>query len=222
MGECNARWSMKKRSARDFLPRSNSLRALRKAAAACRGCELYKTATQTVFGEGAAGANIMLVGEEPGDVEDKEGHPFVGPAGKLLHRAMNQARLEPATVYLTNVVKHFKYVWRGKRRIHAKPKRVEVIACLPWLEAELNKIQPRLVVALGATAAQALLGPKFRLTQHRGEHLPSKLNVPVLATIHPSAILRAPDQFARRQALAGFVEDLKTARRIARRLRTRV
>jgi uracil-DNA glycosylase len=211
---------MKRRSARDYLPDSNSLTALRKAAANCRGCDLYKFATQTVFGEGAQSARIMLVGEQPGDVEDKEGHPFVGPAGKLLHRAMREAGLELTAVYVTNVVKHFKYTWRGKRRIHAKPKRVEVVACMPWLEAEITRIKPRLVVALGATAAQGLLGPKFRLTQHRGEQVPSQFNVPVLATIHPSAILRASDRRARSEALKGFIEDLKTARRIARRLRS--
>jgi uracil-DNA glycosylase len=166
-----------------------------------------------VFGEGAAHAKAMFVGEEPGDVEDKEGHPFVGPAGLLLRKAMRDARISARDVYFTNAVKHFKYVWRGKRRIHQKPKRIEVRACLPWLEAEFEVVRPRVVVALGATAAQALLGPAFRLTKHRGEFLSSPLAPKVLATIHPSAILRAPDAAARRVALADFIADLKLVAR---------
>jgi DNA polymerase len=153
---------------------------------------------------------MMFVGEEPGDVEDREGHVFVGPAGRLLRRAMLEARIAPRDVYLTNAVKHFKFVWRGKRRIHAKPKRSEVRACEPWLEAELRVVRPKLVVALGATAAQALLGPGFRVTEHRGEVVSSPLAPRVIATVHPSSILRAPDSESRRAELARFIDDLKT------------
>lgn len=147
----------------------SSLESLREAAAHCRGCDLYKDATQTVFGDGPEHAKIMFVGEQPGDSEDTQGRPFVGPAGKLLRQAMGQARIAEGDAYITNAVKHFKYVWRGKHRIHATPKRIEVRACTPWLEAELREVRPTVVVALGATAAQALLGPGFRLTHHRGE-----------------------------------------------------
>lgn len=202
------------RSAADYLPKRQSLRSLREAAEDCRGCDLYRYATQTVFGEGAARGRAMLVGEEPGDSEDKLGHPFVGPAGKLLHKALRAAGIMPADVYLTNAVKHFKFVWRGKRRIHVKPKRAEVRACLPWLEAEMSQVRPRLIVALGATAAQALIGTNFRLTKHRGEFVSSPLtDVPILATVHPSAILRAPDQETRRAEMAQFVADLKIVKR---------
>ena len=151
----------------------------------------------------------MFVGEEPGDVEDKEGHPFVGPAGKLFRKAMEQVGIGCADAYITNAVKHFKFVWRGKRRIHQKPKRTEVIACRPWLEAEIEEVRPRVIVALGATAAQALLGPSFRLTKHRGEFVDSEWPAEVTATIHPSAILRAPDERSRREAMAKFIADLK-------------
>jgi len=160
----------------------------------------------------------MLVGEEPGDVEDKAGHPFVGPAGVLLRKAMHHARLPERDVYFTNAVKHFKFVWRGKRRIHAKPKRIEVQACRPWLEAEMRCVRPHVVVALGATAAQALLGSSFRLTQHRGEFVSSEFAEHVLATVHPAAILRTPDSKARREGLAAFVRDLKL---VAKKIGTR-
>lgn len=200
-----------KPSAEPFLPRTLSLGALRAAAAGCRGCDLYAHATQTVFGEGRRGAALMLVGEVPGDVEDREGRPFVGPAGKLLRRAMTEAGLSDDDVYVTNAVKHFKFLQRGKRRIHVTPKRIEIRACEPWLEAEIRVVRPRLVVALGAIAAQALLGSTFRLTRHRGELLSSPLAPRVMATIHPSAILRAPDDDARHAELTRFIADLKAA-----------
>jgi DNA polymerase len=197
-------------SAADFLPRTRSLEKLRAAAAGCRGCDLYENATQTVFGEGSPRARLMFVGEQPGDREDVEGHPFVGPAGKLLRSAMVEAGIDPAETYITNAVKHFKFVVRGKRRIHAKPKVTEVRACTPWLEAEIDAVRPELVVALGATAAQALLGSGFRLTAHRGTELASDLAPRVIATVHPSSILRARDEDSRHRELAAFVRDLKT------------
>ncbi len=196
------------RSAADYLPTSHSLKALRDAAEHCRGCDLYKYATQTVFGEGSARAKTMFVGEQPGDSEDREGHPFVGPAGKLLRNAMLEAGIEPKGVYITNAVKHFKFVMRGKRRIHAKPRVIEIRACRPWLEAEIRQVKPSLVVALGATAAQTLLGSAFRLTQHRGEMLSSPLAPRIIATVHPSSILRATDEDRHREMLQ-FIQDLK-------------
>ncbi len=208
----------KERSAAAYFPKKISLKTLRNAAARCRGCDLYKDTTQTVFGEGPVRAKVMFVGEQPGDVEDKEGHPFVGPAGKLLRRAMERAGIDESDAYVTNAVKHFKHVWRGKRRIHVKPKRIEVRACEPWLEAEIGLVKPRVVVALGATAAQALLGPRYSLTKHRGEIVPSPLAPRVTATVHPSAILRAPDDDARHAEMAKFVKDLKL---IAKAMKTR-
>ncbi len=196
-------------SAADFLPARRTLATLRKAAAHCRGCDLYKDATQTVFGEGNPHAIAMFVGEQPGDQEDREGHPFVGPAGKLLHDAMRAAKISADDVYITNAVKHFKFVWRGKRRIHAKPKRIEVRACEPWLVEEIAQIRPQLVVALGATAAQALLGPTFRITERRGELVESAYAERVVATVHPSSILRARDDDSRRVEMAAFVDDLR-------------
>ena len=186
------------------------MKALREAAAGCRGCDLYLHATQTVFGEGPVRAKLMFVGEQPGDSEDLQGHPFVGPAGRVLHEGMAAAGIDPDAVYITNAVKHFKFVERGKRRIHATPKVYEVRACRPWLEAELEVVKPALVVALGATAAQTLLGPAFRLTQHRGEVLRSELVGKLMATLHPSAILRVPSE-ERDEAMRGFVADLKAA-----------
>jgi uracil-DNA glycosylase len=166
-----------------------------------------------VFGEGRAHARMMLVGEQPGDSEDRAGHPFVGPAGKLLHRAMESAGIAPADVYLTNAVKHFKFIERGKRRIHNKPKTIEIRACKPWLDAEIQVVRPALIVALGATAAQSLLGSTFRLLANRGRVIDDILPTAVLATIHPSAILRAPDDKTRRREMGKFVEDLLVARR---------
>jgi len=197
------------RSAAQYLPEKISLKSLREAAAGCRGCDLYKDATQTVFGEGKARAKIMFVGEQPGDSEDRQGHPFVGPAGTLLRKAMEQAGIEPRSVYITNAVKHFKFIERGKRRIHQKPKTIEVQACMPWLRAEISQIKPDVVVALGATAAQALLGSAFRLTKHRGEVLESDLAPQVIATVHPSSILRAPDSETRQREMVMFLADLK-------------
>ncbi len=201
--------SQHERSAADFLPERLSLKNLREAAADCRGCDLYKDATQTVFGEGKARAKLMLVGEQPGDVEDRDGRPFVGPAGKLLRKALQEAGIAERDVYLTNAVKHFKFVCRGKRRIHVKPKRIEVRACTPWLEAEIRQIRPNVVAALGATAAQALMGPSFRLTKQRGKLVSSGVAPRVIATVHPSSILRAPDDETRHQEMASFIEDLK-------------
>jgi DNA polymerase len=204
------------RSAADFLPQRRTLASLKKAAQGCRGCDLYKDATQTVFGEGDRNAAAIFVGEQPGDREDREGHPFVGPAGQLLRDAMNAAGIAPDDVYITNAVKHFKYVMRGKRRIHAKPKVIEVRACAPWLQSEIAVVKPRLIVALGATAAGALLGPAFRVTQRRGEVVARPPGPPVVATVHPSSILRAPDDDARRVEMAAFIDDLETVARLIR------
>lgn len=195
----------------DYLPARLSLKSLRLAAHDCRACDLYRKATQVVFGEGRARARYMLVGEQPGDSEDREGHPFIGPAGRLLHRALGEAGIGTDEVYVTNAVKHFKFIERGKRRIHQKPKVTEVRACRPWLEAEIEVVKPRIVVALGATAAQSILGSAFRLTEHRAQLAPSALAAKVMATIHPSAILRAPESGDRHREFAGFVDDLRAA-----------
>ena len=204
------------KSAAEFVPPARSLKRLRDAAAGCRGCDLYKNATQTVFGDGSAKARMVFVGEQPGDKEDLDGHPFVGPAGALLRNAMAEARIDPAAVYLTNAVKHFKYVLKGKRRIHAKPRAIEMRACAPWLEAELNVIKPDLVVALGATAAQALFGSGFRLTKQRATVLESPFAPRAIATVHPSSILRAPDDDARHAEYKRFVADLKKIAKLSR------
>jgi len=195
---------------------SSSLKVLRAEAAACTRCDLYRHATQTVFGEGARHARVMLVGEQPGDQEDKEGHPFVGPAGRLLDGALAAAGIDRDEVYLTNAVKHFKWeaAPRGKRRLHQKPNARELAACRPWLEAELALVRPELVIALGATAARAIFGRAVRVTQERGHDLPTPWARHALATVHPSSILRAPDDAARKQALRDFVADLVAARRI--------
>jgi uracil-DNA glycosylase len=178
---------------RSLIPPRPSLSRLREAAAGCRGCDLYRNATQTVFGEGPTGAGVMLIGEQPGDQEDRRGEPFVGPAGRELDRALEEAGIDRGAVYVTNVVKHFKFTPRGKRRIHKKPNAEEISACRPWLEAEVAVVKPQLIVALGATAAQALLGRQFRITNQRGEFFPSDLGPDVMATVHPSAVIRAPD-----------------------------
>jgi DNA polymerase len=204
-------------TAAPLVPPHPTLARLREAAAGCRACHLWERGTQTVFGEGGRDADIVLVGEQPGDQEDREGHPFVGPAGRLLERAIADAGLDRRRIYLTNVVKHFKWEPRGKRRIHQKPNAEEVRACRPWLAAELAVLRPRALVCLGATAAQAMLGPGFRVTQHRGELLASPLAELVLATVHPSSILRAPDDDARRRELVRFVGDLRTLRRALER-----
>jgi uracil-DNA glycosylase family protein len=196
-------------TAEEFLPKKISLDNLRKASETCKGCDLYKNATQTVFGDGNPRARVMFVGEQPGDAEDKVGEPFVGPAGKLLHKALIEAGISEESAYFTNAVKHFKYEWRGKRRLHAKPRRLEVLACMPWLEAEIQEVKPHVIVCLGATAAQALLGPAFRITKQRGQFVESGLAPHVVATVHPSSILRAPDDETRHEEMARFIADLK-------------
>jgi DNA polymerase len=195
--------------AADFLPKKPSLPAARAAAARCRGCGLYRHATQTVFGEGADDAEVMLVGETPGDREDLAGRPFVGPAGQLLDRALAAAGIDRKTVYVTNVVKHFKWEPRGKRRLHKRPMPGEIGACLPWLRMEIALVRPQVIVCLGATAGQALLGSKFSVTRERGRYLPSPLAPFVLATLHPSALLRIREQGERRKAFERFVADLE-------------
>jgi uracil-DNA glycosylase len=204
-------------SAADFIPPRPTLAKLREASRGCRGCHLWINATQTVFGEGAPSATVMLVGEQPGDQEDRQGHPFVGPSGKLLDAALDQAGIDRSQVYVTNSVKHFKFVVieRG-RRLHKKPNAAEVRACHPWLEEEIRLLKPRVIVALGATAAQALLGKQFRVTEQRGKPVSSELAEAVIATVHPSAVLRArePD---REQARADFFHDMQ---RVAAYLRT--
>ena len=196
-----------------FLPERRTLEALRKAASGCRGCHLWRDATQTVFGEGLKRSRVMLVGEQPGDQEDRQGKPFVGPAGKELDRGLVAARIARDEAYVTNVVKHFKFEERGRRRIHQTPKRFEIDACRPWLDEEMRVVEPQALVLLGATAAKALLGSSFRLTQHRGELLDSQLAPIVTATIHPSAILRAPDDEARAAQRESFAEDLRVVAR---------
>jgi DNA polymerase len=203
-------------SAADFLPPTRTLPALAEAAKDCRGCDLYANAAQTVFGQGPVGADIMLVGEQPGDREDLEGHPFVGSAGRLLDRALEAAGIDRTRVYVTNAVKHFKFESRGKRRIHKKPNAEEIRACRPWLEAELAAVDPKIVVCLGATAAQAVIGRSFKVTQHRGEIVDTSLDVPVTATVHPSSILRSPDDRTREAETEAFVRDLKTVTRALR------
>lgn len=198
----------------DVAPELGSLAELRRAAAGCKGCGLWRRATQTVVGEGLRRARLLLVGEQPGDREDRQGRPFVGPAGALLARAFAEAGIDRDLVYVTNAVKHFKWkpAPRGKRRIHDKPSWTEIGACLPWLEAEIRLVEPALVVCLGATAAQAMLGRSFRVTRDRGRVLSRPSGPPVLATVHPSSVLRAPDDQARRAAYSSFVDDLRTAR----------
>jgi uracil-DNA glycosylase len=191
-----------------LLPIRPTLASVKAVAAGCKACDLYLKGTQTVFGEGPARARIMLVGEQPGDAEDIAGHPFVGPAGRLLDRALQEAGIDRRLVYVTNIVKHFKWEPRGKRRIHAKPNAGEVAACRPWLETELALVKPRVLVCLGATAAQALLGRSFKVSQQRGELVPSPLAPIVTATVHPSSILRAADDEARREEMRLFVADL--------------
>src|SRR5881296_4210286 len=192
-------------------PDSSSLSTVREAARNCTACHLYKRATQTVFGEGPKKAPMMLVGEQPGDYEDVAGKPFVGPAGKIMDRALEEAGIDRSQVYVTNAVKHFKWETRGKRRIHQKPNSREIAACRPWLEAEVRIVKPKLVVAMGATAAQTIFGPTFRVTRERGKVLSSKLAPRVLATVHPSSLLRQPDEASREREYKRFVSDLRAA-----------
>jgi DNA polymerase len=191
------------------LPDRRTLRTLKSAARRCRACHLWRNATQTVFGEGKAEAEVMFVGEQPGNDEDLAGHPFVGPAGRILNDALEQAGIERDRTYVTNVVKHFKWEPRGKRRIHAKPKAGEIGACRPWLDAEIAVVHPRIIVCLGATAAKALIGSSFKVSVDRGRFVESALAPLVTATVHPSSILREPDSNARREAMKAFVKDLK-------------
>jgi uracil-DNA glycosylase len=192
-----------------FLPERRSLKALREASAGCRGCHLWRGATQTVFGEGRKASRLMLVGEQPGDREDRMGKPFVGPASRELDRGLEAAGIDRRDAYLTNVVKHFKFEERGRRRLHQTPKRFEIDACMPWLDAELEVVKPEALVLLGATAAKALLGSSFRVTQHRGELLDSELAPIVAATVHPSSILRQPDEASRVEEREAFAADLR-------------
>ena len=191
--------------------RATSVAQLKEAAASCQACDLWANATQTVFGEGAEHARLMLVGEQPGDQEDLQGKPFVGPAGQLLERALDEALIDRRRVYVTNAVKHFRWTRRGKRRLHEKPNAGQVRACRPWLEAEIEVVKPRLIVLLGATAAQAVMGPAFRVSKQHGEVLPSPLGIAVVATVHPSSILRATDDESRAAAMSSFIADLRVA-----------
>jgi uracil-DNA glycosylase len=200
-------------SAHEFVPDTRSLAKLRAAAEYCQGCELFRRATQMVFGEGPAHARLMLIGETPGDQEDRDGRPFVGAAGRLLDQSLAEAGIDRTTVYVTNAVKHFKWTPRGKKRLHAKPNSREVSACHPWLEAELAAVAPELIVCLGATAAQSLLGKSFRITRQRGEILSGFGPAPILATYHPSAELRTPEEERRRQMREEFTDDLRIAAR---------
>ena len=199
------------RSAADFLPERKTLASLRRAARDCQGCDLHRDATQTVFGEGSAHAKVMLIGETPGDKEDIEGHPFVGPAGRLLDQALEAAGIDRDEVYVTNAVKHFKWTARGKRRLHKKPSSREIAACRPWLSSEIEVLHPQGLICLGATAAQTLLGPTFRITKQRGKILKSDLAKWIMATYHPSAVLRAPDEERRHQMRDELIADLKVA-----------
>jgi len=201
-------------TAEPFLPKKLSLPALRDASKTCQGCDLYKCATQTVFGEGPAAARVMFVGEQPGDQEDRAGKPFVGPSGAMFDATSEKVGIDRSLVYVTNAVKHFKFEQRGKRRIHSKPSARQIAACKPWLKAEVEVIRPDVIVALGATAAQAMLGPQFKVTKQRGEAIRDTTWAPVvMATVHPSSLLRAPDEAARREAIAAFERDLRAVKK---------
>jgi uracil-DNA glycosylase family protein len=192
-----------------LMPLAGTLEDTRERAKHCKACDLYKNATQTVFGEGVAHPKIMLVGEQPGDQEDLQGRPFVGPAGKLLDSALEEAGIDRSKTYVTNAVKHFSWEPRGKRRIHKKPNGIEIAACRPWLDSEIALLKPQVIVCLGATAAQALLGREFRVTKSRGELMESALAPYIMATVHPSSILRAPDEASRQVEMQRFIADLK-------------
>jgi uracil-DNA glycosylase len=201
-------------TAEPFLPKKLTLPTLREASKTCQGCDLYKFATQTVFGEGPADARVMFVGEQPGDQEDRAGKPFVGPSGAMLDQVLDKVGIDRGEVYVTNAVKHFKFEQRGKRRIHAKPSARQIAACKPWLKAEVEVIRPDVIVALGATAAQSMLGNQFKVTQQRGQPLRDTTWAPcVIATVHPSSLLRAPDEAARREAMAAFERDLRAVKK---------
>ena len=192
-------------------PKARTVDELKSAAASCKGCDLWQNATQTVFGDGDEHARMMLVGEQPGDQEDLQGKPFVGPAGRLLERGLDEAGIDRRRVYLTNAVKHFRWTRRGKRRLHEKPNAGQVRACRPWLEAEIEVVRPGIIVLLGATAAQSVMGPSFRVSKQHGEVLESPFGTPVVATVHPSSILRATDDESREAAMSSFIADLKVA-----------
>ena len=196
-------------TAAPLVPSKPTLKKLKVAAAGCQACDLWKRGTQTVFGEGQTSSTVMFVGEQPGNSEDLEGRPFIGPAGGLLDRALEEAGIDRSKVYVTNVVKHFKWEPRGKRRIHKKPNAMEIRACRPWLEAEIKVVKPRAIVCLGSTAAQAVIGPKFRVSVRRAQFVESPLANYVMATVHPSSILRAPDEETRPAEMARFIDDLK-------------
>ena len=201
-------------AANDLIPPRPTLTSLKTAAAGCTACDLWKKGTQTVFGEGGRRARVMFIGEQPGNEEDLTGKPFVGPAGRLFDNALEEAGIDRKQTYVTNVVKHFKWEPRGKRRIHKKPNATEIAACRPWLNAEIALVKPDVLVALGATAAQSLLGPQFRVTKQRGEFIQSTLSPYVMATVHPSSILRAPDDETRKLEYRSFVNDLKKLARV--------
>src|ERR1700728_1973957 len=205
-------------SAAEYIPDHPTPRTLRAAVQKCRGCDLYACATQAVFGEGPNSAEIVFIGEQPGDEEDRQGHPFVGPSGKLLDRGLEEAGIDRSQVYVTNAVKHFKFEERGKRRIHKKPNSVEIRACRPWLEAEINLIQPRIIVCLGATAAESLFGSAYRVTKARGLFVENSWAPHVTSTVHPSSILRAPDEQQRHVEYQKFVDDLKKPHVLWKRL----
>jgi uracil-DNA glycosylase len=208
-------------TAAPLVPPKPTLPKLREAAAGCKACDLWLRGTQTVFGEGSQHAKVMFVGEQPGDKEDLAGRPFVGPAGAVLDKALAEAGIDRNEIYVTNAVKHFKWEPRGKRRIHKKPNSLEIAACRPWLDSEIAVTKPQVVVCLGATAAQALLGRNFKVTQHRGEFVASELAPFVTATVHPSSILRAPDDDTRHEEMRKFIEDLKKVANVLRRSTTK-
>ncbi len=205
------------KSAADFLPTHRTLKALREAARSCKGCDLYKNATQTVFGEGPPNASVVFIGEQPGDQEDRQGRPFVGPAGHLLDKALADAQIPRGQVYVTNAVKHFKFIWRGKRRLHQKPSIRQVTACRPWLEAEIEVLRPKLLVCMGATAAQSVIGKAVPITQSRGKFLKSDLGPLTFITIHPSAIYRHPEKKEQEKEYRRFAEEMKL---VGRKLRS--
>ena len=196
-------------TAADYIPPRPTIKKMQIASADCKGCDLWKIGTQTVFGEGKQSSTVMFVGEQPGDKEDLSGRPFVGPAGGLLDKALEEAGIDRSKVYVTNVVKHFKWEPRGKRRIHKKPNSAEINACMPWLQSEIRVVKPRAIICLGSTAAQAVIGPKFRVSVQRGQFVKSPLAEFVTATVHPSSILRAPTDEARRMETHRFIDDLK-------------
>jgi uracil-DNA glycosylase family protein len=200
-------------SAGDFLPKTRSLQSLQQAAKSCKGCDLYPNATQTVFGEGPGHASVMLIGEQPGDVEDQKGEPFVGPAGRMLDRALEEALISRDEVYVTNAVKHFKWIWRGKRRLHQKPSIRQVMACRPWLEAEIEVVQPQILVCMGATAAQSVVGKPVLVMKERGKFIDSALGRLAFVTIHPSSILRQRERDEREQEYRRFASEMKLVKR---------